>query len=237
LSGIRAKNARVTPTKPAQPSLFPTADAGGWIGTDEAGKGDYFGPLVVAAVYVDDLTAGALRDLGVRDSKTLSDRRARELAARIRELCPTGVVAIGPERYNSLYAEMRNLNRLLAWAHARALEDLLARVPCTRVLSDQFADARVLQRALGPRGRQVHLEQRPRAEEDVAVAAASIVARAEFIDRLARLSETAGVELAKGAGPPVLTSGKRYLAKHGASALAKVAKLHFRTTQQITGGA
>lgn len=223
----------MTKTKPEQPSLFATSSAPGWIGTDEAGKGDYFGPLVVAAVYVDDATATQLRDLGVRDSKTLSDKRARELSARIRELCPSCVVAIGPERYNSIYAEMRNLNHLLAWAHGRAIEDLLGQVPCTRVLSDQFADKRVLQRALGPRGRMVDLEQRPRAEEDVAVAAASIVARAEFIDRLARLSASVGVDLAKGAGPPVLESGRRYVAKHGAAALDKVAKLHFRTTQQI----
>jgi len=212
--------------------LAPTAP-GGWIGTDEAGKGDYFGPLVVAAVYAHEQSATLLRQAGVRDSKTLSDKRIGELAAEIRRTCPVRVVAIGPERYNALYAEMKNLNRLLAWAHARAIEDLLGEVDCTRVLSDQFADERVLRRAMQAKGRQVHLEQRHRAEEDVAVAAASIIARGEFVSRLARLSEQVGIELAKGAGPPVLAAGARYVAKHGAAALGKVAKLHFRTTQQL----
>ncbi|HVN85744.1 MAG TPA: ribonuclease HIII [Candidatus Binatia bacterium] len=214
-------------------ALLPPTAPGGWIGTDEAGKGDYFGPLVVAAVYVHEQSATLLRQAGVRDSKTLSDKRIGELAGEIRRTCPVRVVAIGPERYNSLYAEVKNLNRLLAWAHARAIEDLLGDVACSRVISDQFADERVLQRALQTKGKAVHLEQRHRAEEDVAVAAASIVARSEFVSRLARLGESVGVELAKGAGPPVLESGRRYVAKHGAAALAKVAKLHFRTTQQL----
>jgi ribonuclease HIII len=207
---------------------------GGWIGTDEAGKGDYFGPLVVAAVYVNDATASELSDAGVRDSKRVSDRRSAELAARIRSLCPTRVVAIGPERYNALYAEMRNLNRLLAWAHARAIENLLADVDCQRVISDQFADERVLQRALMAKGRAIHLVQRPRAEEDVAVAAASLVARAEFLARLRQLSTDVGVELAKGAGDPVLHAGALLIRRHGTDVLAKVAKLHFRTTQVLT---
>lgn len=220
-------------TSPQEFTLLAPTAPGGWIGTDEAGKGDYFGPLVVAAVYVHEQTATLLRQAGVRDSKTLSDKRIGELAGEIRRICPVRVVAIGPERYNSLYADMKNLNRLLAWAHARAIEDMLGEVACERVLSDQFADERVLQRAMQAKGKHIHLEQRHRAEEDIAVAAASIIARGEFVGRLARLSEAAGIELAKGAGPPVLVAGKRYVAKHGAAALGKVAKLHFRTTQQL----
>ena len=216
----------------------PLASApGGWIGTDEAGKGDYFGPLVVAAVYVNDATACELSELGVRDSKKVSDRRSGELATRIRSLCPVRVVAIGPERYNALYAQMQNLNRLLAWAHARAIENLLADVDCQHVISDQFADERVLQRALLAKGRAIHLVQQPRAEQDIAVAAASLVARAEFLARLRRLSAEVGVELAKGAGDPVLHAGALLVRRHGTDVLARVAKLHFRTTQQLAGGA
>ena len=213
------------------------AAPGGWIGTDEAGKGDYFGPLVVAAVYVHEQTATLLRQAGVRDSKTLSDKRIGELAAEIRRTCPVRIVAVGPERYNALYADMKNLNRLLAWAHARAIEDLLGEVDCERVISDQFADERVLRRAMQAKGKLVHLEQRHRAETDIAVAAASIVARGEFVGRLARLSQQVGIELAKGAGPPVLAAAKRYVTTHGAAALGKVAKLHFRTTQQVIAAA
>ena len=222
-----------TPSDPHAPT--PSILPAGWIGTDEAGKGDYFGPLVVAGVYVTEITAAHLREAGVRDSKTLSDKRIGELAAEVRRSCPHSVVAIGPERYNDMYAKIRNLNRLLAWAHARVIENLLEQVSCDRVVSDQFGDERVLQQALMEKGRQVQLEQRPRAEDDVAVAAASIVARAEFVRRLEQLSRSFGVDLHKGAGPPVLTSGRRFVAQHGRAALAQVAKLHFKTTQQIGG--
>jgi ribonuclease HIII len=215
----------------------PAAPSAGWIGTDEAGKGDYFGPLVVAAVHVTPETAAILQELGVRDSKTLSDKRVTALAGEIRRSCAVRAVVVGPERYNTLYAEMANLNRLLAWAHARAIEDILGEVDCERVISDQFADEAVLRRALQQKGRRVQLDQRPRAEDDVAVAAASIVARAEFLARLARLSAAVGVDLARGAGPPVLAAGRRYVEKHGVDALVRVAKVHFRTTKQLAESA
>ena len=213
--------------------LSPPDAPGGWIGTDEAGKGDYFGPLVVAGVYVTDATGILLRQIGVRDSKTLSDKRIGEHCAEIRRTCPVNVVAIGPERYNTMYAKIRNLNRLLAWAHARVIENLLDQFGCERVISDQFGDERVLQRALMEKGKRVELIQRPRAEDDVAVAAASIIARGEFLSRLHQLGDAFGVPLHKGAGPPVLVSGRRFVEKHGREALVKVAKLHFKTTQQL----
>jgi ribonuclease HIII len=208
---------------------------GAWIGTDEAGKGDYFGPLVVAGVCVTEESAARLRAAGVRDSKALSDKRIAALAAEIRDLCPVEVVAIGPQRYNEMYARIRNLNRLLAWAHARVIENLLERVACERVVSDQFGDERVLQQALMEKGQLVRLQQRPRAEDDVAVAAASILARAEFVRRLQQLSQSSDVDLHKGAGPPVLEAGRRFVQRHGSDALARVAKLHFKTTAQIVG--
>jgi len=208
----------------------------GTIGTDESGKGDYFGPLVVAGVCVPADGREALAALGVRDSKTLSDGQAERLARAVREAYPIAVVAIGPERYNALYAKVGNLNRLLAWAHARVIENLLERIPeCREAISDQFGDARVLERALLERGRRISLTQRPRAESDPVVAAASIVARAEFLRRLDALSARFGMPLPKGAGPPVLAAGRAFVARHGADALGQVAKLHFRTTRQVTG--
>jgi len=98
------------------------------IGIDESGKGDYFGPLVIAAVFVDATTQGELKLMGVRDSKKLSDGRILELAPDIKTICPHSVIAIGPQKYNELYAKIKNLNRLLAWGHAKALETLLERV-------------------------------------------------------------------------------------------------------------
>jgi ribonuclease HIII len=201
---------------------------------DESGKGDYFGPLVAAAVWAPPEGREALAALGVRDSKTVSDRRAQELAQRIRAAYPTAVVAIGPERYNALYASMRNLNRLLAWAHARAIENLLERVPgCREAIADQFGDRRLLEEALLERGRRVALVQRPRAEADPVVAAASLVARAEFVRRLDALADRFGIPLPKGAGPPVLAAARAFVARHGAAELGKVAKLHFRTTASV----
>jgi len=207
----------------------------GQIGIDESGKGDYFGPLVIAGVYVARAQEEQLRAAGVRDSKTLSDKKAGELAAQIRRLCPHSVVAIGPERYNSLHDSLKNLNRLLAWGHARAIENLLEKVPCNRVVADQFGDERFLKSALMAKGRTVTLIQKPRAEEEVAVAAASIIARAEFLRRLQELSTRSGVSLPKGASDAVITAGKEFVRRHGAEALGQVAKLHFRTTLSVLG--
>jgi ribonuclease HIII len=207
----------------------------GVIGIDEAGKGDYFGPLVIAAVHVDDAGAAALVAAGVRDSKALSDTRVSALARLVTRSCRTNTVAIGPERYNALYSKILNLNRLLAWGHARVLENLLAEVTCSRAIADQFGDERFVREALLERGRAITLVQQTRAEVHPAVAAASVVARAEFLRRLAALGQRFDLTLPKGAGPPVLAAGRVFLQRHGRDTLAQVAKLHFRTTQQILG--
>jgi len=201
---------------------------------DESGKGDYFGPLVAAAVYLEPAQAEALTALGVRDSKRLTDRRAIELAGEIRKQAQVEVVRINPSRYNSLYDKMKNLNRLLAWAHARALENLLNRVSCTRAVIDQFAQPQIIERALMAAGRTIHIEQRHKAEADPAVAAASVVARAEFLAGLEALSHQAGVTLPKGASDQVVLVAKKLLADKGKAQLEQVAKLHFKITHQLT---
>ena len=207
----------------------------GWIGIDESGKGDYFGPLVIAAVHVTPRIAEDLQALNVRDSKKIADSVIRTLAEDIRVLCRHSVVAIGPERYNQLYEKIRNLNRLLAWGHAKALETVLEQVPCERAIADQFGDERLILNALQEKGRQIHLEQRHKGEEDIAVAAASIVARDEFVRRLARLSADLGMPLPKGASQAVEAAAKSVVKKHGQEGLAKVAKLHFKTTKAVLG--
>jgi ribonuclease HIII len=207
-------------------------------GIDESGKGDYFGPLVVAACYVDADTARQLLLLKVADSKTIkSDRRIAELAAKVRTV--TGgrfsLVAVGPEAYNRLYGQFGNLNRLLAWGHARALENLLEREPsCPRAISDQFGRKETVLRALKERGRSIVLEQRPKAEADIAVAAASILARAEFVRRLEGLGRQIGLVLPKGGGPAVSQAATE-LVRREPALLGKVAKLHFRITAAVGG--
>lgn len=210
-----------------------------WIGSDESGKGDFFGPLVAAAVFVDDDMAGQLSTCGVRDSKTLTDAKARALAVRIRQICGGRFVEleITPVRYNSLYqqfkAEGKNLNHLLAWAHARVLEDLLAKVPCRFAIADKFADEKYILSRLMAKGRQITLVQTPKAERNVAVAAASVLARDRFLSRIDDLSARFGVALPKGASPQVIAAAKALAAKAGREALTEVAKLHFKTSEQI----
>lgn len=214
-----------------QSNLF--GDAQGHIGTDESGKGDYFGPLVTAGVYVSDRQEAVLQELGIRDSKRVSDNRARQLADAVIQGYPHSVVAIGPEKYNELYAKFRNLNRLLAWAHSRVIENILQEVPCSLVITDQFGDKLFVQNALMTRGSTVELIQRPKAEEDIAVAAASILARSEFLRRLHFLSQEAGMELPKGASPRCEEAGVKLIKDFGRQALTRFAKTHFKNTGRI----
>lgn len=203
------------------------------IGTDESGKGDYFGPLVVAAVYVDEKTSDLFTQMGVRDSKKITDNVAKQLAAKIKKSTAFEVVVIGNKKYNELYSKFNNLNKMLGWAHARAIENILNKVECSHVIADKFADASVINSSLMSKGKKINLEQRIKAEDDVAVAAASIVARAEFINKLDKLSAQYEVKLPKGASQMVLEQARVYVAKFGKNNLENVAKLHFKTTKQI----
>jgi ribonuclease HIII len=207
------------------------------IGIDESGKGDYFGPLVIAAVFVTPALEQDLALMQVRDSKKISDGRILEMAPDIRLLCPHSLVAIGPQRYNELYAKIKNLNRLLAWGHARALENLLQQVDCDLAIADQFGDERLILNALQEKGKQIRLVQRTKAESDLAVAAASILARADFLQRLDRLSQELSTTLPKGASAAVELAGRMVVKKYGRDRLGSVAKLHFKTTKQVLGEA
>jgi ribonuclease HIII len=216
--------------------LFPAEP--GRIGSDESGKGDFFGPLVIAAFFLPEGQEEVLGELGVKDSKRTSDARCRELAGTLKRAYPFySVVAIGPEKYNELWAKLRNLNRLLAWGHARAIENVLERVPAGRAVTDQFGDERYVRGALLKMGREIELVQMPRAEADPAVAAASILARAEFLTRLEGLSRDAGIELPKGASAQVEAAAARLVREKGPDVLEKVAKTHFKTTVRVLAAA
>ncbi|GHO65042.1 ribonuclease HIII [Ktedonobacter sp. SOSP1-52] len=206
------------------------------IGCDESGKGDYYGPLVMAALYVDNHTEEQLLALGVRDSKRLTDAVMLEMASEIEHICRgQGLLRIyDPERYNRLYQATPNLNLLLAQAHAHTITRLQPTVAASLAIVDQFGAERLLLDALRQTGCSITLEQRPRAEDDTAVAAASIMARAAFVRELAELSRSVGIELPKGASNPrIVTIGRELVAQHGADILRKVAKLHFKTTDMI----
>lgn len=209
------------------------------IGTDESGKGDYFGPLVSAAVYVDEHSAKLLELEGVKDSKKLNDKKNVKLAEKIMTICKNrySIIEISPEKYNDLYdrfvGEKKNLNNLLAWGHAKAIEELLGKVECNNAMADQFADERYILSKLQEKGRKLNLIQMHRAEENIAVAAASILARARFLQKLSKLSSEYGIELPKGASINVINTAKRIIAGHGKDALRKIAKVHFKTTKEV----
>jgi ribonuclease HIII len=210
------------------------------FGIDESGKGDYFGPLVIAGVFTDAAVARHLIDAGIMDSKRIgSSARIRSLAATIRSTpgCSWEMVSIGPQRYNEMFGTFRNVNRLLAWGHARVIEKLAAARPdCPRALSDQFARPDVLQRALRDKNVAITLDQRTKGESDIAVAAASILARERFVDWMEKTSDACGIKLPLGASAAVIEAARQLIARHGQNALAKAVKLHFRTTATVLGG-
>jgi ribonuclease HIII len=214
------------------------------IGVDESGKGDFFGPLCVAGVYINASVIETWKGSGIRDSKNISsDKRIAELAAMIRETkgCVQSVVTIGNEAYNRLYLKMRSVNTLLAWGHARVIENLMGRAyqmnpPPVRAISDQFAhDKNVIGKALMKLGRSIEMVQRHKAEEDLAVAAASILARNEFVTRLRALGQELGLTLPKGASAAVDAVARQLFERDGVEGLAKAAKMHFRTALRAQG--
>jgi ribonuclease HIII len=211
---------------------------------DESGKGDFFGPLCIAGVYVNERVIKSWADAGIRDSKNISsDKRIRELAELIRDTpgCVTSVVPIGNEAYNRLYAKMRSVNTLLAWGHARVIENLMDQKhrmapPPVRAISDQFAsNKQTVAKALMTLGREIELVQKHRAEEDVSVAAASILARHEFVSRLGTMEKQFEMKFPKGASAAVDAAAKEFILKHGVDNLPKVAKMHFRTALRAQG--
>ena len=210
------------------------------MGVDESGKGDFFGPLVIASVYTDAKTVETLKELGARDSKKItSDRVALQLASDIRQKLDGkyAIVSIGPEAYNRMYAKIANVNRLLAWGHARAIENLLEKVPeCPRALSDKFASTVLIERALMEKGKKIKMDQRTKAESDPAVAAASILARAGFLTALRKMEKDFGIEtVPKGCSTKVKQIAKELVAHKGPGILLKTCKCHFRTTEEVLG--
>ncbi len=205
------------------------------FGIDESGKGDFFGPLVIAGAYTDRETARALLDAGVADSKKIADGKIKKLAAMIRRApgLDHEVIMVGPKKYNELYGKIGNLNKLLAWGHATVIERLCEKRPdCGRALSDQFANPSRLRAALGERGRGITLQQRTKAESDVAVAAASILARDKFVWWIEGASEKFGLTIPKGASGAVRRAAGELVERHGVGVLEAVAKTHFKTASE-----
>jgi ribonuclease HIII len=215
-------------------------------GSDESGKGDYFGPLVVCCAYTDEALSEKMQEMGVKDCKQMSDKSVLTTGAKLRALLgPAGysVVKLGPAAYNRLYAKIKNINRMLAWAHGTAIEELLEkRQSCPRVVVDQFAptEATIL-RALKTRGKSVKVEQRHKAESDIAVAAASVIAREVFLRDIIKMSEEVfgppsedRENVPAGSSDPrVRELAEKMVRDNGPVWLMNHVKAHFQTTDKV----
>ena len=203
------------------------------IGTDETGKGDFFGSLCIAGVYADEEGILKLLKMGVKDNKKLSDKKVIEFAKEIKQNFIHDILKIHPPKYNELYDKFKNLNRMLAWCHATVIENMVEKSHCNRVIIDQFASESLISSAVERKTKNLSLNIHPRAEEDVVVAAAAILARSAFLDSLTKLGEEVGFELPKGASEATKEIGRKIVKKLGAEGLEKVCKKHFRTYEEV----
>lgn len=203
------------------------------IGVDESGKGDFFGPLVVASFLADDAEEEKLRELGVKDSKTLTDKKILEISDHLRARYPFSLVVKMPVDYNREYAGIKNLNIFLAVCHAQAIDDIASEHQADLAISDKFSKKNHLELELKKINQPIELQSFTKGESFIQVAAASIIARAEFVDMMAKLSAEAGMTLPKGAAPQVDKAGRELVAKHSAEALKNFAKLHFKNYQRV----
>jgi ribonuclease HIII len=206
-----------------------------YIGTDESGKGDYFGPLVVAGVYLTPAAGKFLRSIGIKDSKELSDYQIVQIASEIKKNPEVifDVVPISPEKYNQLYKKMGNLNRLMGWAHARVIENLLVRCDAGEVISDKFGNEKIILDSLQEKGKTINLTQITKAERFIAVAAASIIARESMANWFKIQSRKYKVEIPKGSSSEVESKARFLLEKYGEDTLSKLVKLHFKTSNKV----
>lgn len=225
-TGNRKQNINTTPlTVHSSPFTY--------IGTDESGKGDFFGPLVIAGVLTDGKNRPVFEESGIKDSKMLKDEKILKLAKQIQKHSIYSVVLISNAKYNELYKEFKNLNKLLAWGHARVIENILEKAPCGYAISDKFGDESLIKNALMKKGKVIILEQKVRAESDIAVAAASILARAAFVEKMYGMEKFYKMKLPKGASEKVKDSAKEFIQKYGKERLNEVCKMHFKTYKEL----
>ncbi|MFY7842395.1 MAG: ribonuclease HIII [Rhabdochlamydiaceae bacterium] len=203
------------------------------IGVDESGKGDFFGPLCIAGVQASSSQIKYLIDIGIKDSKKISDKSVLKLADLIKKECPHSLIRISPTKYNQIYHKFLNLNYLLGWGHATVIEELVKKTDCKEVIIDQFAKEHVVLEALKKKQIKVDLLQKTKAEEDPVVAAASVLARAAFLEGLAFLSDKYNIVLPKGASEKVVQTAREIVSLHSKEVLSDVSKSHFKTSKQI----
>lgn len=207
------------------------------FGVDESGKGDFFGPLVIAGVYTDANSTRRLLDEGIMDSKRVSSaKRIREMSDVIRREVGQAykVIRWAPANYNERYEREGNVNKILARGHARVIQDLKRRfASCGRVLCDKFTRSNLIAKELGVLGVNLKLEERTKAESDLAVAAASILARESFLDWMEKVSERSGIPVPLGAGAESTDAAGEFVRRFGRERLTDFVKIHFKNSERI----
>ncbi|MEO8231413.1 MAG: ribonuclease HIII [Ignavibacteriota bacterium] len=206
-----------------------------YIGTDESGKGDYFGPLVIGAVYIDKNTTLELEKIGVKDSKLISDNSIKILEPKIKKIVDGNfeIIQINPEKYNQLYESFKNLNKIMAWAHSKSIENLVLKSKCANVISDKFGNEKLITNELKKKNIEINHFQTAKGERFIAVAAASILARAKVIDWFYFISKELGFEIPKGGGANATAAAKRVINQFDYKYLMKMIKFHFKNSQSI----
>ena len=209
------------------------------IGVDEVGKGDYFGPLVVVACFLNDEMLEKVTRLGVGDSKRFADTKIEDMYSHMEDYPYYYVSIVHPEEYNQLTEEIGNASILLAKQHSKviemALNDLKKKnIECSKVVIDQFSSKkeRILDE-LGELGSKTVIDQFHKGESDIAVATASVLARGVFLKEWGKMSMKYSFKFPKGASN-VIEDGKVFVGKYGMDELKNVAKISFKTTAQIS---
>jgi ribonuclease HIII len=207
-----------------------------YIGSDEVGKGDFFGPLVIAAVFVNQKSKKELSKIGVRDSKDISDYQIKDIAREIQSIVKENIeiVRINPAKYNELYAKFKNLNKLLNWGHSKAIDNLLDNTKCKYVITDKFSKKNLDVVTLAKHS-DVDFVQETKAEKYIGVAAASILARAAFLEWF-DFQERKGLKIPRGSSEQVEIYARQLVKKIGEDKLSELVKIHFKTFNKIKLG-
>ena len=223
--GERLISEEKTDSEPAYP----------YIGTDESGKGDFFGPLVIAGVYINPKLSAYLKQIGIKDSKALTDTQISQFANELVKLSDIvyDLIIINPGKYNELYEKMGNLNLMMGWAHAKVIENLLHKCDAENVISDKFGNEKIIIDSLQQKGRSVNLNQVTKGERFMAVAAASVLAREAIIKWFKHQSKRYKFEIPKGASVDVESSARMLVEKYGEEVVKKLVKLHFKTSHKV----
>lgn len=202
-------------------------------GSDEVGKGDFYAPIIVGSVYLDENQYNILKELGVKDSKSLTDAQITKLAQKIKQVTSNySILRIKQNKYNELYSKIGNINAILAWAHSTNIKNVYKKHPFKKLLVDKFGREEQIKSSL----KELNLKEiifMPKAEKNIAVAAASILARDALIKSTENMNKYYNFKFPLGANKIVIEKGKEFVKNFGEEELKNVCKMHFKTSKEI----